>query len=307
VEEPLAEELARGTAPAGSEHRRFEAADWSVFAILAGIWGASFFFIEVGLRAFEPGLITWIRVLTGAAAVALLPGSRGVRFAPAYRRMVLLLSFTSAAIPFTLFPLAQRSVTSAVAGVINGGVPLMVVVVGFLAFRRVPARHQIVGLVLGVAGVATIALLTAEEGSSETIAVLMLLVAIACYGVSINLMSVLVPRYGSIPVVARSLALACLWTAPFGLWSIPRSSFAWASFLSAFVLGAAGTGLAYAAMGRLIRDVGSVRASYVTNVVPVVSLVLAAAILHEQLPPGALVGAVLVIAGAVLVSRPRVT
>jgi len=302
VGEPFAEVIAAHPA---SEHKRFDAFDWTIFAFLAGIWGASFFFIEIGLRSFEPGLITWIRVVAGAAAVALLPGARGARFTLRDRRLIVLLSFTSAAVPFTLFPLAQRSVTSAVAGVINGGVPLMVAVVGFLAFRRMPARHQIVGLVLGVAGVATIALLTAEEGSSQTIAVLMLLIAIACYGVSINLMSVLVPRYGSIPVVARSLALACVWTAPFGVWSLPRSTFAWPAFVSSFVLGALGTGIAYAAMGRLIHNVGSVRASYVTNIVPVVSLALAGAILHEQLPPGAIVGAALVIAGAVLVSRPR--
>jgi drug/metabolite transporter (DMT)-like permease len=304
MEEPLADELAGlGT----SERRRFRAVDWTLFAFLAGIWGASFFFIEIGLRAFEPGLVTWIRVLTGAAAVALLPGARGVRFSSRDRRAVVLLSFASAAIPFTLFPLAQRSVTSAVAGVINGGVPLMVVIVGFLAFRRVPARHQVVGLALGAVGVAAIALLTAEEGSSQAFAVVLLIVAIASYGVSINLLSVLVPRYGAIPVVARALALACLWTAPLGVWSIPRSTFAWPSLVSVVVLGAIGTGVAYAAMGTLIRDVGSVRASYVTNVVPVVSVVLAAAVLHEPLPPGALVGAALVVAGGTLVSRPRVS
>jgi drug/metabolite transporter (DMT)-like permease len=303
MEEPPAEGL---VAPATPEHKRFAAVDWGLFTFLAGIWGASFFFIEIGLRAFQPGLITWIRVLTGAAAVALLPGARGVAFSRRDERMIVVLSWTSAAVPFTLFPLAQRSVTSAVAGVINGGVPLMVVVVGYLALRRVPARHQLVGLVLGAAGVATIARLTAEEGTSEMIAVLLLLVAIACYGVSINLMSILVPRYGAVPVVARSLALACVWTAPLGLWSVPRSSFAWASFLSVCVLGAVGTGIAYAAMGRLIRDVGPVRAAYVTDIVPVVALLLAAAILHEQLPPGALIGAALVVTGAVLVSRPRV-
>jgi drug/metabolite transporter (DMT)-like permease len=302
MEEPLAEELA---GLATSERRSFRGVEWALFAFLAGTWGASFFFIEVGLRAFEPGLITWIRVLTGAAAVAMLPGARHVRFTAADRRAVVLLSFVSAAVPFTLFPLAQRSVTSAVAGVINGGVPLMVVVVGFVAFRRVPARHQAVGLVLGAAGVATIAVLTAEEGPSQAFAVVLLLVAIACYGVSINLMSVLVPRYGATAVVGRALALACVWTAPFGLWSIPRSSFAWPSLISAVVLGAVGTGVAYAAMGTLIRDVGSVRASYVTNVVPVVSLALAGAVLHEALPPGALVGAALVVAGAAVVSRPR--
>ena len=141
---------------------------------------------------------------------------------------------------------------------------------------------------LGVVGVATIAVLTAEQGSSEAFAVALLLVAIGCYGVSINLMSVLVPRYGAIPVVARSLALACLWSAPLGIWSIPRSSFAWPSLVSCLMLGAAGTGIGYAAMGRLIDRVGSVRASYVTDIVPVVALVLAAAILHEDVPPGVL-------------------
>jgi drug/metabolite transporter (DMT)-like permease len=288
-----------------AEHARFTPTDWGAFVFLSLTWGASFLFIEVGLRAFAPGLVTWIRVLTGAAMVALLPGARGVRFAPRDRWGVVLLSFVSAAVPFTLFPIAQRSVTSAVAGVLNGGVPLMVALIGFLAFRRVPARRQVAGLVLGAAGVAVIALLTAEEGTSQTIAVLLLLLAIACYGVSINVMSILVPRYGSIPVVARALALACVWTAPFGLWSIPRSTFAWPSFVAVLVLGVVGTGIAYAVIGRLIHGVGSVRASYVTNVVPVVSLVLAAAVLHEPLPSGALLGAALVIAGAALVSRPR--
>jgi drug/metabolite transporter (DMT)-like permease len=297
---------AETTALVPAEHARFSATDWAAFVFLAITWGASFLFIEIGLRAFAPGLVTWIRVLTGAAAVMLLPGARGARFTSRDRWGVILLSFVSAAAPFTLFPLAQRSVTSAVAGVLNGGVPLMVVLVGYLAFRRVPARHQLVGLLLGAAGVAVIALLTAEEGTSQTIAVILLLIAIACYGVSINVMSILVPRYGPIPVVARALAYACIWTTPFGLWSLPRSAFAWPSFVSSLVLGVLGTGIAYAVLGRLIRGVGSVRASYVTNVVPVVSIVLAAAVLHEPLPSGALVGAALVIGGAALVSRPRV-
>jgi len=42
-------------------------------------------------------------------------------------------------------------------------------------------------------------------------------------------------------------------------------------------------------------------------VVPVVSLVLAAAVLHEPLPSGALIGAALVVVGGTLVSRPRVS
>ena len=286
------------------EHKVFAPIDWATFLLLAVVWGASFFFIEIGLRAFHPGLITWIRVLTGALAIWLLPGAPGP-LDRRDRRTILLLSFTATSIPFALFPIAQQAVSSAVAGLINGGVALMTALVGYLLFRRLPGRLQMVGLLIGVLGVATIALLTAQEGTSEAIGVALLLVAIACYGVSLNLFGPLIARNGSVPVMARVLALSCVWTAPLGLWSLPGSSFAWQSFAAVAILGALGTGAAYAVMGRLIHDVGSVRASYVTNIVPVVSLFLGVAVLGEALPPAAFAGASLVVVGAALVSRPR--
>ena len=52
---------------------------------------------------------------------------------------------------------------------------------------------------------------------------LMLLAAVMCYGVAINMAAPLQQRYGSSPVMARMLALAAVWTAPFGLASIPAS------------------------------------------------------------------------------------
>ncbi len=287
------------------EHRSLASTDWATFLFLAIVWGASFFFIEIGSRAFHPGLVTWLRVLTGALVIWSFPGARGTAIALADRRTIVLLSFTATSIPFTLFPIAQASVSSAVAGLINGGVALMTALIGYLLFRRLPGRMQIVGLLVGALGVATIALLTAHEGTSEAIGVGLLIGAIVCYGVSLNLFGPLVARYGSVPVMARVLALSCLWTMPLGLWSLPGSRFAWSSFVAVAILGALGTGAAYSAMGRLINDVGSVRASYVTNVVPVVSLILGVAVLGEELPPAAFAGAVLVVAGAALVSRPR--
>jgi drug/metabolite transporter (DMT)-like permease len=297
--------LSQSSAARAAEAKHFASLDWGLFAVLATVWGSSFLFIEVGLRAFEPGLITWLRVIFGAAAIWLLPSARSAAIAPDHRRTILLLSFTAVAIPFTLFPIAQGSVTSAVAGLMNGGVALMTALIGFLVFRRIPARHQIWGLALGAIGVGMIALLTAEQGTNEAIAVGLLLAAIACYGLSLNLFGPLVTRYGSVPVMARMLAWACVWTTPFGVLSLGDSSFSWAALVGCLFLGALGTGIGYAIVGRLIRDVGSVRASYVTNLVPVVALFLGVAVLGEVVPSLTYLGAALVVAGAVLVSRPK--
>ena len=46
----------------------------------------------------------------------------------------------------------------------------------------------------------------------------MVLLAVVCYGVAVNMATPLTQRYGSLPVMARMLALASIWTAPFGLW-----------------------------------------------------------------------------------------
>ena len=55
------------TTSEGTHRGAFTPLDWGLFAAIGGIWGSSFLFIAIGLEAFEPGLVTWLRVLFGAA------------------------------------------------------------------------------------------------------------------------------------------------------------------------------------------------------------------------------------------------
>jgi drug/metabolite transporter (DMT)-like permease len=64
-----------------------------------------------------------------------------------------------------------------------------------------------------------------------------------------------------------------------------------------------GTGVAFALMGTLVSRVGGPRASFITYLVPVVSLVLGAVFRDDEVRPIALAGVAMVIAGAVLASR----
>jgi len=56
-------------------------------------------------------------------------------------------------------------------------------------------------------------------------------------------------------------------------------------------------------MSTLVGRVGSIRASFITYLIPVVSLILGVAILGDRVEPLAMVGTVLVLGGAFLASR----
>ena len=287
---------------AGTHLGAFSALDWTLFACIGAIWGASFLLIAIGLNAFEPGLITWLRIGLGAAVLWLLPGARRP-IDRADRPRLVALSLLWIAIPMTLFPFAEQRISTGLAGLVNGSLPVFVAAVGAVMLGRAPGRTQTVGLVLGFLGVGAIAAPALGAGSSETVGLLMLLLAVLCYGFAVNIAAPINQKYGSLPVTARMLALGALFTAPLGLWSIPRSHFAWGSFIAVAVLGMMGTGLAFVLMGRLVARGGSTRASFAIYATPVVALILGAVFRDEKVYLVSVVGIVLVIAGAILASR----
>ena len=286
----------------GQSRLEFGIADWSRFLSIGLIWGSSFLFIAEALESFEPGLVTWLRVGLGAGTLWLVPAARR-KIAREDLRRVAALSFLWVAIPFTLFPLAQQHVSSAVAGMLNGGVPLVAAAIGAVMLRTLPGRMQLGGLALGFTGILLISLPELGEGSSGSVGVAMIVVADLCYGLSIVIATPLQQRYGPLPVMARMLALATLWTAPFGLASLGGSSLAWKALGSAAVLGVMGTGLAFVLMGGLVAHVGPTRGSFATYLIPVVATILGIVVRNEDVATPALLGVTFVIAGALLASR----
>jgi drug/metabolite transporter (DMT)-like permease len=286
----------------GTHRGAFTALDWGLFGSIGAIWGSSFLLIAIGLDAFEPGLITWLRVLFGAAVLWLVPTSR-TPIAREDRVRLVALSFLWVGVPFTLFPLAQQWISSGLTGLLNGALPIFATTIGALMLRRLPGRAQTLGLIVGFAGVAAIAAPSLAEGSNEALGVVLVLIAVGCYGVAINIAAPLTQRYGSLPVMAWMLGLAVVWTAPLGLVGLSGSSFSWGPLAAIAALGALGTGLAFVLMGTLVSRVGSSRASFATYLIPVVALVLGALFLDETVRALSIAGIVLVIAGAMMASR----
>jgi drug/metabolite transporter (DMT)-like permease len=280
----------------------FSSSDWAIFSAIGLIWGASFLFIAIGLESLEPGVITSLRVILGAATLALLPGAR-MRLQPDDRIRMAALSIIWVGIPFTLFPLAEQHINSAVAGLLNGAVPMFTALFGVLLFNRRTNGPQLLGLGVGLFGVVLISLPSLTEGSSQALGVGLVLLATLCYGLATNLAAPLQARYGSRPVMARMLALAVIWTLPFGIVSVPGSSAELAPLVAVLVLGIVGTGIAYLLMGALVSRVGPTRASFITYLIPGVSLVLGVVFKDDHVAAIAVVGVGLVIVGAMLAGR----
>ena len=131
----------------------------------------------------------------------------------------------------------------------------------------------------------------------------MALAATLCYGFATNLAGSVQQKYGSVPVTARMLLVGSLLTAPFGIYGLTRSEFEVDSAMAVAALGSVGTGVAFVLMATLVGRVGGPRATFITYVIPMVSLILGAVFLSETVSVAALVGVVLILGSAGLASR----
>ncbi len=290
----------------------FRATDWALFLGIATIWGSSFLLIDIGLDALEPGLITFVRVGLGAITLAAIPrataresGRVSGRIDRADRPRLFALSVFWVAVPFTLFPLAEQHINSATTGLLNGATPIFTALVAAVVYRNRPGGALLAGLAAGFVGVVLISVPTIDQGASEALGVAMVVFATLCYGVAINVSAPLLQRYGSLAVMSRVLVLATVWTAPFGLAQVAGSTIEFGPLVAVIALGVIGTGLAYLIMATLVERVGGTRASFITYLIPVVSLLLGVGFRDDAVAAPALVGITLVIAGALAAGRGR--
>lgn len=291
--------------PTAPEDVALQPRDWLALSLPGLIWGSSFFLIAVGLDAFSPYLVTWLRIVFGCAALSLVRSAREPVPRAAWPRIVFL-GVVWMALPLSLFSLAQERVSSSVTGMINGGTPLLTALVAAVIVRAMPPRRQVVGLAVGLAGIVLTALPTWSDGGSSAAGVLMILGAISCYGVALNVAGPLQREFGALPIMVRALAVAMVLTSPLGIAGVTDSTFAWRSALAVAALGALGTGLAFVLMASNAGAYGSTRAASTTYVIPGVALFLGLVFRDESVALLAVVGSVVALSGAYLVNTAGV-
>jgi drug/metabolite transporter (DMT)-like permease len=277
--------------------------------LLAAIWGASYLFIKVGVRDFQPPTLMAFRlVIAFVPLFVYISVTRGGVGAAARElrsvwRTGLVLGLLSAAIPFTLVAWGEKHIDSGVAGVAQASLPVFT---ALLALKFKPSERatgaRIVGIALGIVGVGVLTGVNPGGGwwaVAGTLAVVLSSVSYAAGGLYGQTRTETV----SGPVLATATVFyGAIVLLPWGLAETPSHAPGWKSVASLLALALAGTAFAQLLLFRSLRLFGAARVSLVTYLMPPFALFYGATILNEPLRWSAIAGLALILLGVTLAS-----
>lgn len=297
---------------AGLTHLRTQETDprpLLVLLLIGGIWGSSFLFIKVLVDEISP-----IEIVAGRMVFGML----GIGAYVAWRRMPLgitprllvqvsLLAIVANIAPFGLIAWGEKHIDSGIAAVLNSTMPIFTAILAAMVLkeeRLTPLR--LAGLAFGFVGVVV---LTGDDvlniTDSSVLGQLAVVGAAASYGVGSIYSRQLLMTRDPIVISMLQVTMGTVLTIPlvFAIEGSPGYSLSLEATLSLLALGVLSTGLAYVFFLWLIDNVGSVRASLVTYVVPVLALILGWLVLDESIGLNVILGAALIIGGVATVMR----
>lgn len=275
--------------------------------VLGAIWGASYLFIEIGLRDLSPIAVAWLRIVL--AALVLVPfalrggGLGGIR---AVWRWIVFLAAVQVAGPFVLIAAGQQHITSALAGILVASTPLFTALLAPLLDPNESSRGlRLVGVSIGFAGVSL--LLGIDLGGDGAMLAGGLLVVLASLGYAIGGF-VFTRRLAGVQPIAISagvMVASALLLTPAAIVTAPDQVPGAGPLAAVAALGVVGTGVAFAIMYSLIASVGAARAFLVTYVAPSFAVVYGAVLLSEEVTAVTLGGLGAILAGSWLAAEGR--
>jgi drug/metabolite transporter (DMT)-like permease len=281
----------------------------AVLLALGGVWGASFLFIKVLVDDTGPLEVATGRLCIGAVAILTFIRLRrlAIPATPSLVAKVGVLALVANIAPFALIAWGEEHIESGTASVLNSTMPLFTAVfaVAILPEERF-TKSRAAGLVVGFVGVLV---MTGDEAfdltSSDVLGQLAVILSSACYGVGSVFSRTLLRSTDLLGLSALQVAAGAVLSVPIllAVEGSPDYSLSIEAWLCLLALGAGSTGVAYVAYLWLIDVTGSVRASLVTYVIPVVGLFLGWAVLDESIGLNTLLGSALIIGGVAMVLR----
>jgi drug/metabolite transporter (DMT)-like permease len=281
-------------------------ATYGAFAACVLVWGSTFLAISIGNDSVPPVWAATIRLALAALvlfAIMALTGQRMPRGAEL--RTALIYGMLVLGVNFALLYWGEQRVPSGITAVIYATLPLSTVVFARALKLEPLNRGKLAGGLVALAGVA--AIFSGELGAQVPLSSLF---AILTGATLASLGNAVLKRGPRPPAIAANAVGSVVGAVVCGIWStaagethaIPHTAGEWIPIL---YLTLAGSVVAFVLYAWLIEHWSATRASFITVLVPLVALLLGAAVRGERLGPLSAVGGVLVLVGVMLGFRGK--
>ncbi len=294
-------------------NRTMGPAEWAMLVFLGIVWGGSFFFYAVAVKALPTFTIVFLRVSLGSMGLWLAAWATGLLSfrRPGLWRNFLIMGLINNAIPFSLIAWGQREVASGLAAILNAATPFFTVLAAnMLTADEKLSWNRMAGAVIGLTGVA--AMMGADIPGTQEGSLLSQL-AIVGASVSYAFASVFGRRFATIPpliTAAGQTAGSSLILLPVMLvidmpWRLSSPSVdIWLAIAGLAVLC---TSLAYILYFTILKRAGATNIVLVTFLVPASAILLGIVFLGETLGIHHVVGMATIAAGLALIDGRLLT
>lgn len=278
--------------------------DIGALLLLSALWGGSFLCVRIAVPVLGPIVLIELRVLI--AGIALLFYVFLTRNPLDLRKrwlQYLVIGIINSAIPFTLIAIAELHLTAGLAAILNATSPLFGVIVAALWIKEALTRNKVIGLLLGVGGVAVLVGWSPQTFSMTiALSIAASLAASAFYGLAAVYIKVKAQGASSVAVATCSQLGASVFLLPMTVIAPPQHIPTLPVVLAVVVLALLCTSVAYLLYFQLIANVGPTRAITVTFLAPVFGVFWGIILLHEPLTWSTIIGFIIILSGTGLVT-----
>jgi drug/metabolite transporter (DMT)-like permease len=288
--------------------RRARWDDLAVLVLLAAIWSSSFMFIKVAVDSIPPMTLAAGRLALAAVLLSVFAWKSGARVA-LEPRLLLAFAFVGCfgnALPFSLIGWGEQTVSSGLAAILMGAMPLVTVVLAHYFTQDEPFQpRRTLGLLVGLVGLLT---LIGWEMLSDLGGAAIAQLAVLGGAVSYAVNTIFTRRNLHIPgptLAAGSITAGALMLLPPALlvehpWTLaPTAEALW----SMLALGVLSTALAALLYFHLVRAIGATAFAQVNYLIPMMGVAWGALILGERPGSREFAALILILAGVWLVNQ----